>query len=524
MFILILIPSLGHFPVLLIFYSFVFLFSLVYFYERKNFKSLIVRNIIFSILFSIIILSFLIPSTIVQSYSGLNTLTVQYTSEAIKYRYNDYLNTLQFVGGYGWKFSEKDELGAQSFPYKSLFENSGGIILLIPIFIVFLILCNRPKDKNIIFTILFLTFILLLSSPLFLGLYKFLPNILIAVIRSFFNFYLILPIMLLILYSYFIGLNNKRYNNLIIILLLLYYIMFIIILISGQFFNQYWYVEQGKIFADKDKIDIINQDKSMFRVINNIPDNNYNPVYVKYGDYFIGPDYYYTLLDNALITNSISPILSEKSLLVSKDIIKNKSYKDPHYNIKYLIENNSINQIDDFLPRIYANNLFFKKINPTKYKVYISNISEAQNLSFLESYHKYWGLYLVKNPISNWCKPIEFYNNVQTTECEHTQKFFEGEELSYLYKKSIFDNNHQIVYDYANSWTIDPQYIKDNYSPEYYKQNADGSIDVEIIMYFKPQSYFYVGLIISVMVLIICLMYLTYCWRKSKNKSLKTDN
>ena len=170
----------------------------------------------------------------------------------------------------------------------------------------------------------------------------------------------------------------------------------------------------------------------------------------------------------------------------------------------------------DIKPEILSNNSHLQISNPIKKRIYISNIKSLQTLIFLESYHKDWKLYLRKNPSNDWCTPIEFYNNTNTTECEHTLKFFEGEELSYLWKKPIFDDAHIIVFDYANSWTIDPQYIKNNYSKEYYIENPDGSIDVELVLYFKPQSYFYLGLIISGTTLVLCIGYLVYDWRRGK--------
>lgn len=160
----------------------------------------------------------------------------------------------------------------------------------------------------------------------------------------------------------------------------------------------------------------------------------------------------------------------------------------------------------------------FQKVNPTKYHIEISSISSWQDLTFLESYHEGWKLYLVKHPTDKWCEPIEFYENTNTTECEHTQKFSEGEELSYLWKEPIFDDRHKMVYDYANGWTIDAKYIKENYPKEYYTENPDGSIDMELVMYFKPQSYFYIGLLISGLTLISCIGYLAYDWKRNRNK------
>lgn len=99
----------------------------------------------------------------------------------------------------------------------------------------------------------------------------------------------------------------------------------------------------------------------------------------------------------------------------------------------------------------------------------------------------------------------ESYN---VTECPSTNTFYAGGELSKLWQKPIFDNTHTMVYDYANQWTIDPEYIRANYSKEFYKENPDGTIDVRMTLYFKPQSYFYLGLIISGTTLFLCIGYL----------------
>jgi hypothetical protein len=92
--------------------------------------------------------------------------------------------------------------------------------------------------------------------------------------------------------------------------------------------------------------------------------------------------------------------------------------------------------------------------------------------------------------------------------------------LSYLYQKPIFGGSHYLVDDYANGWTINPNYIKQNFDPSYYKVNPDGSINIELTLYFKPQSYFYVGLIVSGATLLACLGYLgwDFAARRKKRK------
>ena len=81
-----------------------------------------------------------------------------------------------------------------------------------------------------------------------------------------------------------------------------------------------------------------------------------------------------------------------------------------------------------------------------------------------------------------------------------------------------------MILDYANGWAIDFQYIKDNYSPEYYTTNPDGSINIELVLYFKPQSYFYIGLIISGTILILCIFYIIYHSIKSREAKTSLNN
>jgi glycosyltransferase involved in cell wall biosynthesis len=175
---------------------------------------------------------------------------------------------------------------------------------------------------------------------------------------------------------------------------------------------------------------------------------------------------------------------------------------------------------------LLADNSFFKRINSTEYKVYLENLTTAQALILFQNYNSNWSLFINKNNASNdSCAMVNEYNdgNIKTTECAPEQRFFDGEEFSYLYQKPIFDNTHQLVDDYANGWTIDPNYIKQNFDPSYYKVNPDGSIDIELTIYFKPQSYFDLGLIVSGATVLACFGYLGWDFaRRRKEKMTAT--
>jgi hypothetical protein len=155
-----------------------------------------------------------------------------------------------------------------------------------------------------------------------------------------------------------------------------------------------------------------------------------------------------------------------------------------------------------YLPLLAHENIVYKKIGDEKYKISLRSTSKSSDLSFLTNFNGNWNLYLDKySTIDNY-------------------KFLTGEAFSYFYKKPIFDDTHTMVYDYANRWTVDADYIKQNFSKEYYKENPDGSIDIELTLYFKPQSYFYLGLLVSGTALFGCFGYLGWGIRRRKIKNI----
>ncbi len=115
----------------------------------------------------------------------------------------------------------------------------------------------------------------------------------------------------------------------------------------------------------------------------------------------------------------------------------------------------------------------------------------------------------------------------------------------WIFSKPLFENTHHLVYDYANWWTISKdeiiKYVDENYSKElqkewypkqiangkldykYYILNSDGSIDVELTLYFKPQSYFYLGLIISGTTFIILVWYLTISYIRNRKEEIISE-
>jgi hypothetical protein len=196
------------------------------------------------------------------------------------------------------------------------------------------------------------------------------------------------------------------------------------------------------------------------------------------------------------------------------------------YKINDKYASKTLNLGDANIATTTTRSIEFKKTNDNQYQIYIKGLATSTSLTFLSSYSKFWDLYLQPNPNDAWCQSSAMASSSNNIECQNEQQSSGGMGLSYLYAKPIFDSSHYLVDDYANGWTIDPNYIKQNFDPSYYKVNSDGSIDIELTLYFKPQSYFYVGVIVSGTTLLACLGYLGWDFakrRKEKREMLEAE-
>lgn len=121
----------------------------------------------------------------------------------------------------------------------------------------------------------------------------------------------------------------------------------------------------------------------------------------------------------------------------------------------------------------------FIAVSPVEYQISIKDLKDSTKIELLQNFNNNWKLY----PMSK------------------TNKYFQ--KILYLFKKTVLDNTHAIENDYANSWNISKDEISKNLSPENFTINQDDSINVDLTLYFKTQSVFYLGVLISSLYLLI---------------------
>jgi len=148
----------------------------------------------------------------------------------------------------------------------------------------------------------------------------------------------------------------------------------------------------------------------------------------------------------------------------------------------------------------------FKKINPTKYVVKVENSTEPFFLVFSESYHPQWKVYIEDKSIK-FDEIIAEYPHVNVKEARHNWYKFTPEDITFLLKKPQDERYHFVANGYANAWYIDPKDF-----------DKDGDGEFVVILYFLPQSLFYLGLFISGVTLFVCVGYLFHDWMRERRK------
>ncbi len=168
-------------------------------------------------------------------------------------------------------------------------------------------------------------------------------------------------------------------------------------------------------------------------------------------------------------------------------------YKTYDENLPLISVSNVDNAVFDY------SKFTFAKRSPVSYLLRLEHIDGKKSIHFNESYTPAWRLYLVKN---NDEKSDSSYNNF----------FLFG-------LGSIFNSSHYEDGNFMNKWIVDSSYIKQNFSKRYYKENLDGSIDLEMVLYYKPQLYWYLSIVVSVITLIVGVL----CLFIPRHKNIKRD-
>jgi len=313
---------------------------------------------------------------------------------------------------------------------------------------------------------------------------------------------------------------SQKYKTYLFILLLLLlsiaqtYPLYFGMAVKGENIDDKYYDRIAKIgYEYKDVADKLNKDKS-----NNVsyvfttPSVAYGVYSLNYKgtDHLVGQDLLPKLINKPFIyLSSSSGIDSNVSKQLFK-VITDENYDElKKFPIEYIILRKDINcldcpiltkeNLDNNYLKILENNLFivykvneftplinvkgstlkYEMVSPVMFKVNLENIKNQAKLNLMLSFNKNWHIYLDKN--------------------DKTNKLLE---------KNLFNRTHKYANDYANSWIIDTNYIKQNFSKNNYTINKDGTLNFKVIVYYTPQNWYYFYAFISTFLLTVYLLIL----------------
>jgi len=169
------------------------------------------------------------------------------------------------------------------------------------------------------------------------------------------------------------------------------------------------------------------------------------------------------------------------------NILKNDRLQVEMLEIRPESKTEKLTSINYKIPKIT-----FKKVNPTRYIVGVNDVQTAFILIFSESYHVGWKAYVR-----------------QKSEIRNQQPEEDKESWSALLSlwrdrgNRIDLQDHFMVNGYANGWIVPANHSANNSSNDSVRPR-----NFQIMLEYQPQRLFEIGLMISLTVFLLCLIYM----------------
>ena len=277
----------------------------------------------------------------------------------------------------------------------------------------------------------------------------------------------------------------------------------------------------------------INQHISQNTYVLPIPAIEYGHYVIAKGEHLIGQDMLSKLVKTPFVYISASGGMAAKTYGVLKNIVETQQYeKLSDFPIRYVLLRKDLFGID--LPKseerlarvsdlVYRDSTFslyemrnyrsiidspnvtFERINPVKYRVSFSHMTEPQELMLLQNFNTHWKVFATANARTAGYEQFVENPLSKTKEYIRNEILLETDDWRYLWGTALAESTHQIKWGYANSWLISPAEIKTNYSDSYYSVNADGSLNFTLTVCYQPQAGYILFAFLSLMAMIIAL-------------------
>lgn len=143
-------------------------------------------------------------------------------------------------------------------------------------------------------------------------------------------------------------------------------------------------------------------------------------------------------------------------------------------------------------------------INPGKIILNIEGLRGSAELAFLSNFNKNWEVFIEGSdviPAGN-----EQRSSVAVAYNDPASCKLSLNELLYAFRQAPFESTHAVKLQYANSWTLDPAAFKQASKALDNSPALRSSRNVRLVLFYRPQAYFYIGAMISIATLAILLL------------------
>ena|GEM_PF-5541004 len=490
------------------------------------------------------------------------TASVEYAQEVLRQgnRTSEFFNAFSFIGGVNWGRSWNWN-DSQVFSYYSDYSTNYILILAryipIVIFIILIYLTKQSRSlfgKLILFLIVIFFFFVAANNEPFGFLYTigFENSILFKIYRESHNKFYPALIFLISLFTFLQLMKydiRSRLSKFIQGAFAVYFICFVYTIAVHSYYSQnaffdlpesYQHIQQH---LDFDSIVLVLPEYRNLRSytydhygVSPLQNTISNPSVLTYN--ILESSYNHTFYDRALndfnfkkgsgayVRGSINPKFDTDLLRdtgINYIVLDGYVNGTPEYTrAEFAVLKGAIDKSEDFYLKAQEGELYvyekkdreaiiqgqdvnFFKVNPTHYQVRVNSLETNRYISLLQSFDKGWSIVLNKYSDDKFCLGDSESFVSGESRCHNSQSFFSSVLFS-LFDKKYADDSHVEYLGYANQWNLDPDVIKRDYNNEYYNQNDDGSIDIDLNIYYVPQSYLFFSFFGALFALILAIL------------------
>ncbi len=143
--------------------------------------------------------------------------------------------------------------------------------------------------------------------------------------------------------------------------------------------------------------------------------------------------------------------------------------------------------------------LWFQRINPSLYRMHL-RFQDGDQVVFRQSFNRQWKLYPQRFTDPAWCREEWKYERSEVHQCAASPGQKKGIPL-FAFQRSFAEDGHTMVDDFANSWTLSADEVREWFPIRTYRSYEDGSIEAEFLIAFSSQTFLWIVTFVQVSLL-----------------------